>query len=564
MKRLVVGWIVLVAVLGAIPSPSVAEVATCRGLPATIVGTSGDDIIVGTDGPDVIVGLGGADEIKGNAGDDIICGGRGPDVIDGGPGNDVIAGGAGADVLRGDPYPFGLVASSAADLIFGGNGPDSIWAGPDDDVVHGGRGSDTVRGNHGDDVMFGNSRSDVLVGGPGDDVARGGRGRDECAAETMWCEAAVPELGGPSVEVAVQTATFAGSVTHVEPIVSVDFALKAGPLGLWLQLDGTLGSKKVWHPATLANPGAIASDWSATIDLPGAHYSISVRATDADGDVGHAYQRPRFTIHEPRLAVGTPLTDFIYQYEDLKLLPSGTGLGRSPRDTYVDAIPADGAGEVVRLSGSLLGLIGTVQVAVQYSGTGQWLQADGTFGSIEVHHWARCFNCNDTTDGYWIFDAELPDGEYTLEAFALASWDDILVAELEPAWEFVVDDAVASSPQVSVDQSPGVEFSSSPFSFTGTAHDDIGVDLVGVGVRDPSTGMWLQNQTGPPIWDERKETFLATLADRNEVSTDWVIEFDLPPGDYRLSVAVWDEVLHRTSIRPWLPFSVIVPPAQTG
>ena len=44
--------------------PAVADdVPTCFGMPATIVGTEGDDELVGTPGPDVIVGLDGNDDI---------------------------------------------------------------------------------------------------------------------------------------------------------------------------------------------------------------------------------------------------------------------------------------------------------------------------------------------------------------------------------------------------------------------------------------------------------------------------------------------------------------------
>jgi len=67
-----------------------AQVPTCNGLPATILGTERSDIIRGTDGPDVIVGLGGYDRINGMGGDDIICGGPGFDVIHGDDGDDII------------------------------------------------------------------------------------------------------------------------------------------------------------------------------------------------------------------------------------------------------------------------------------------------------------------------------------------------------------------------------------------------------------------------------------------------------------------------------------------
>jgi Ca2+-binding RTX toxin-like protein len=100
-------------------------VPTCRGLTATIVGTSANNVVNGTAAADVIVGLGGADTIRGNGGDDTICGGDGPDVIDGGDGRDWIDGGASNDDLN------------------GGNG---------DDFLDGGLHIDSIRGDSGRDT----------------------------------------------------------------------------------------------------------------------------------------------------------------------------------------------------------------------------------------------------------------------------------------------------------------------------------------------------------------------------------------------------------------------------
>ena len=52
---------------------------TCKGKPATIVGTNGRDVRKGTSGKDVMVGLGGNDKLSGLAGNDLICGGAGKD-----------------------------------------------------------------------------------------------------------------------------------------------------------------------------------------------------------------------------------------------------------------------------------------------------------------------------------------------------------------------------------------------------------------------------------------------------------------------------------------------------
>lgn len=111
--------------------------ATCRGITATLSGTSGDDELLGTPGPDVIVAFGGNDRIVARAGQDLICAGRGNDYVG---------------------------AGTAADKVFAGPGP----------------GRDRLLGRGGPDFLKGSGGGDVLVGGRGSDRLRGGRGFDVC------------------------------------------------------------------------------------------------------------------------------------------------------------------------------------------------------------------------------------------------------------------------------------------------------------------------------------------------------------------------------------------------
>jgi streptogramin lyase len=74
---------------------------TCRGRRATIVGSTGPDLLVGSPGPDVIAGLGGADRIPAGAGADVVCGGDGKDLLKGQAGRDLLLGEAGRDRLVG-------------------------------------------------------------------------------------------------------------------------------------------------------------------------------------------------------------------------------------------------------------------------------------------------------------------------------------------------------------------------------------------------------------------------------------------------------------------------------
>jgi Ca2+-binding RTX toxin-like protein len=76
---------------------------TCKGQPATIVGTNGSDVRKGMPGKDVVVGLGGNDKLSGLAGNDLICGGAGKDTLNGGKGNDKLYGQKGKDTLKGGP-----------------------------------------------------------------------------------------------------------------------------------------------------------------------------------------------------------------------------------------------------------------------------------------------------------------------------------------------------------------------------------------------------------------------------------------------------------------------------
>lgn len=124
----------------------VLAAVSCRGVPATIAGTAGDDELIGTPGPDVIAALGGNDRIASEAGRDLICAGSGRDYVGAGTAADMVFGGAGRD------------------RMLGRGGPDLLKGAGDGDVLKGGRGSDRLRGGAG---------IDLCLGGPGRNSVRG-------------------------------------------------------------------------------------------------------------------------------------------------------------------------------------------------------------------------------------------------------------------------------------------------------------------------------------------------------------------------------------------------------
>ena len=140
---LVVAATTLVVAATALTVAATALTPTCNGIPATIVGTEGDDKIKGTPGDDAIVGLGGNDRIDGKGGNDCIDGGDGNDRIDGGAGNDVIVGSDGDDRIKGGPGDDDINGHDGDDRIDGGDGDDDIDGGPGLDRLDGAAGVDT-------------------------------------------------------------------------------------------------------------------------------------------------------------------------------------------------------------------------------------------------------------------------------------------------------------------------------------------------------------------------------------------------------------------------------------
>lgn len=142
---LVIGLALMVSVWwAAAPAASAQAGPTpqCAGLDATIIGTTGDDVIQGTSGRDVIFAGPGDDVINGAQGDDIICGANGDDVIHGGTGFDWIVGGAGDDRILGN---------AGSDTLFGGPGDDLLAGGPHRDVLLGGEDRDVCFGGKAND-----------------------------------------------------------------------------------------------------------------------------------------------------------------------------------------------------------------------------------------------------------------------------------------------------------------------------------------------------------------------------------------------------------------------------
>lgn len=128
-RRITVLFALSLMVAVVVPASSSAATPTCNGVPATIVGTPGNDRIDGTDGDDVIVARGGHDYVRTLGGDDLVCAGAGDDYVTLGEAGTVF-GGAGDDQMS----------------IYPGDGAVRLYGGPGDDDLSGGNGPDLLIG----------------------------------------------------------------------------------------------------------------------------------------------------------------------------------------------------------------------------------------------------------------------------------------------------------------------------------------------------------------------------------------------------------------------------------
>lgn len=194
------------AMLATTSAAGAGTTVMCGGRVATIVGTTGADVLHGTPGDDVIAALGGNDIVYGKQGNDIICGSHGDDRLYGGDGSDK------------------LYAFNGADHLQGGNGYDELYGGRGPDMLLGNNGQDTLKGGPGFDTLKGGAQRDVLRGGLHLDQLFGGTELDTCYSPgdvLSECE----KGGGGSVAGPSITAQYANEMLR---LINNERALESG------------------------------------------------------------------------------------------------------------------------------------------------------------------------------------------------------------------------------------------------------------------------------------------------------------------------------------------------
>ncbi len=323
----------------AIPAHAQA-VPTCRGVPATIVGTPGHDDIVGTDGDDVIVGGRGADHIRGLGGDDLICGGptherAGGESITqalyGGLGNDTLIGGSGIDDMFSGPGSDLLIGLQGNDYMDGAAGTDTLRGGPGsdgmlgqegDDQLVGGRGPDFMSDAEGNNSLGGGRGDDMAESGPGNETIRGGRGRDTVSYLVVITLAA--DGGGHCNDITVDLAagTASGDGFGTDTLDGIESVWTAGGHDVLIGDEGPnefyTGFPCPDDPAPTESVTGNGGFDRITFDIEALDYSFAPGPVEVDlqantarwGDEGSA-NRVLITLSSIENAAGTEYSDVI-------------------------------------------------------------------------------------------------------------------------------------------------------------------------------------------------------------------------------------------------------------
>ncbi len=213
--------------------------------------------------------------------------------------------------------------------------------------------------------------------------------------------------------------------------------------------------------------------------------------------------------------------------------------------------PANGAveGAAVTISGTAADNRGvaTVDVTVQNTDTGEYLQPDGTLAT-DVATLTPILTDTGAGSVSWTMDVVLPDGSYLVTAAAVDSGGN--VDDSPEAHTFSVStaepDSTIDAPATGAVVAPGT------VTITGTATEPAdGIASVGVTVRDLNTRDWLQpdGTFGPGF-----ARIDATLASPGAGNTGWTFDVDLPVGDWAVTARAVDTTGATESETPYSRF----------
>jgi hypothetical protein len=296
-----------------------------------------------------------------------------------------------------------------------------------------------------------------------------------------------------------------GSVTDDVSVARTRVALIDISTGLFRQADGSFGSTRYFADAELASPGAATTDWTFTAGLADGRYRLIVRSVDDEG-LSETAIRSRFVVE------------------------SGVTDTAAPMTTLDEPAGPDGAGVTV-LSGSTVDNVDVaqVQVALVEIASGEFLQADGSFGTTRYFADANLASPGAASTA-WTLPVTVADGRYRIVAKATDASGN---RELSVRLSFDVISTALDTEAPTSSSPTGRDHPTGTVTYVGTASDNVGVETVRLWVRSrDDVSLWLQPDGS---LGTTRHTFFATLDNQGDPVTDWSIDLtNNTAGRYRL------------------------------
>ncbi|MBJ7528807.1 MAG: hypothetical protein JHD04_04685 [Nocardioides sp.] len=317
---------------------------------------------------------------------------------------------------------------------------------------------------------------------------------------------------GQGATVPARPVRFSGTVTDETGVASVQVAVQDTGTGLWFDAgNSTWSTTQTWALSPLVGDTARSMTWAWS--FIGVEYSGSfhaeVRGVDVAGNASPATSVD-FTV------VPETTTDTV--------APETVLTNPSPDDSVAIEPPLVVSGDAADDTG-----VESVEVRIRRSGTGQFLQPDGSFSTTAA--WLPAALSDPSTGSTawsWSWADPSPDG-YEV---ATRATDVLGAGAVAVVGSFTLTGVLPpdTTPLVLSDSRPaaGSTVTADAATLGGTATDDRAVASVDVALKDKTTGRWLRpdGSWGAFSW------LPAALAPPGAASTTWSRPWAAAPGSY--------------------------------
>lgn len=321
---------------------------------------------------------------------------------------------------------------------------------------------------------------------------------------------------------------FAGGVTDETAVAAVQVAVRDNATGLWFDAsNSTWSATQTWALSPLVGDTSRDMDWAWTfIGVEyGGSYHAEVRGVDVAGNTSASVPVDFGVVSEGATDATAPVAVLTNPApsDSMALEPPLVVSGEASDDTGVEA----------------------VDVRIRRSGTGQFLQPDGTFSTTAAWMPANLSEPATINTG-WSYDWNDPvAGAYevaTRTRDVLGSSAQTVLGEFELTAVLPPDTTPMTLDQLAPASGGTVKVSESAIG--GVANDDRSVASVDVAIRDKTTNLWLRadGTWGAFGW------LPTTLANPGTASTAFSRAWPASPGSYGYQLRASDASGNATSI----------------